>query len=192
MTRQPSIIFNAAMAAANLRSVNPKTATSRVIKGMPEDARCVTILHGKDGLFSVNGNNFTAIHCKYRVGQRLLVKEPWFCATGDVDGDGGIYHFRGGADPELEECAVRNGLWESDFTMPLFIARQAITITRVTVRRLEDIDEAGAWKEGFRDSEDCTARHNYLDAMRQIYKLRPEENPWVWQYDYTTERIERA
>lgn len=150
------ILFNTEMVRAILDG--RKTCTRRVIE-LPENMDGVPV--GKSG-DSSNPLGFMypggIKRPPYQPGDILYVRETW-CAlpvneAGHMRGHS-IYYYR--ADGDLRPEGWR-GKWRPSIHMPKEAARIWLKVTDVRVERLQEIDEDGAWDEGFKFKPPCLTR----------------------------------
>lgn len=95
----------------------------------------------------------------------------------------GEYHWNPGEAPTR---------WRPTRFMPREVAREFGIIKAVKVERVQEISEADAYREGFRDDGDWSAIDEFFDYFDSLNKSRDPAysvvaNPWVWAY--TIERI---
>lgn len=150
------ILFNTEMVRAILDG--RKTCARRVIE-LPENMDGVPV--GKSG-DSSNPLGFMypggIKRPPYQPGDILYVRETW-CAlpvneAGHMRGHS-IYYYR--ADGDLRPEGWR-GKWRPSIRMPKEAARIWLKVTDVRVERLQEIDEDGAWDEGFKFKPPCLTR----------------------------------
>lgn len=172
------ILFSGAMVRANLRQVDPKRQTRRVMKNQPPDPAEVQKLSG-DGFsiftdhqcpdwFRVAGPVWAVRElmnkrgmdprwiCPYgKPGDRLWVRETWCPATW------GSYEPRKEIPRSASEALIQfradfvdgssadyDGHWKPSIHMPRWASRLTLEIVKVRVERVQDISEAGAIAEG--------------------------------------------
>lgn len=120
--------------------------------------------------------------CKYgKPGDRLWVRETWFCITGEpgpiscnYKADFGEHRFA--------------GFWKPSIHMPRWASRITLEITGVRVERLNDISEEDAIAEGCQCSgvpSSLTNRGAYAKLWESINgKGSWSLNPWVWVVEF--------
>ena len=166
-----------------------KTQTRRIVKPSPD--------------YINKGNLYDDIHervinPKYKVGEILYLKEPYYKDSNDI-------HYKYGY-PENQQEMDKYGLkWKNKLFMPESAARYFIKITAVRAESLQDISEQDCLKEGIEDS-DCggmkcvcfglreglffeelgsTPQDAYAALINRITgKGTWEKNPCVWVYDF--------
>jgi len=182
-----------------------KTQTRRIVKPQPEEIKqgfcdnsiCLnydTFL-GKDGKWYLNSYGDKSTQPRYKVGEKLYLKEPYF-----IDDDRVIYRFDNYKDDHLI-CK-----WSNKLFMPEKYARYFIEITDVRVERVQDISVEDCLKEGIIkinitvdgfNREHCTysflgERMNYLTTKQAYAALFDSingkgtwaSNPFVFCYSF--------
>ena len=94
--------------------------------------------------------------CPYVVGRTLWVKEVWTMVGPDI-----VYR----ASSTVQDLLSLK--WKSSLLMPRVRARIDLRVTSLRTERLGDIDDEGAWREGFDD------RAAFLAYVADIYKKKP-------------------
>lgn len=152
----------------------------------------------KQGYYGDEGFKRLIAECPYGVaGETLYVRETWAPLSAYT-----------GVDPGTAALAA-NGFYRADFPsglhndngtpvkwrpsihMPRSRARIFLEITDVRVERIQEIDEAGAVREGFKAESHITALERFIDTWNLIYgaperataRISPlawAKNPWVW------------
>jgi hypothetical protein len=152
----------------------------------------------KDGYYGKEGMDRLIAKCPYGVvGETLWVRETWAPLSAYV-----------GVDPGTTALAA-NGFYRADFPsglhnddgtpvkwkpsihMPRSRARLFLEITEVRVERVQEIDDDGAIREGFKTESHVTALERFIDTWDIIYgaperatsRINPlvwAKNPWVW------------
>ena len=129
---------------------------------------------------------------KYKVGDRLWVRETWQIVTGAKAGDlGAVVRYR---DMELLPVAMPAekpmplGLtwdrWRPSIHMPRWASRISLEVTDVRAQRVQDIDEDDARAEGC-EPADVMEPESCRSAFEALWdSLAPEgqkwaDNPWV-------------
>jgi hypothetical protein len=167
--KERPILFSGPMVRAIL--AGRKTQTRRIIKPQPELDRG-GLLHADFGIKDRNGDLLlldanhdgkfaeTCKCCPYALpGERLWVRETWFCATGEPGPT--LCHYQADGDrPEFK------GLWKPSIHMFRWASRITLEITGVRVERLKSISEADAMAEGI---------HKYHDL--ELYGCDPKGTP---------------
>ena len=127
-----------------------------------------------------------AIKCPYgKPGDILWVRETWkqFCE---------VFTYR--ADISDKMLAIHHGTWKPSIHMPKWACRLRLTVKRVWVERVQDIDELGALAEGVEgvrtahgklngvegDYVDGSARDGFKRLWESIYPGSWDRNDWVW------------
>ena len=183
-----------------------KTQTRRIIKSSTGFFN----VESKDGVITSiwkcdadgsNGDNLIPVMPKYKVGEKVYLKEPYYIHTdGDLH-----YKFDGKEDVErflFDETKFENIKWLNKLFMPAWAARYFIEITAVRAERLQDISEEDCLKEGiekevyngrlFNSTKYCngsetfsTPKEAYAELIDKINgKDTWERNPFVWIYDF--------
>lgn len=139
------ILFNTEMVQAILEG--RKTVTRRIIKGLPQDVKCIGWLTDSGNAksygtvaFDVNGNR-KYFKLPYLIGDILYVRETFVTHRNDV-----FYK----ADNEwlkLKNLGI-SFKWKPSIHMPKEAARLFLRITDVRIERLQDITEEQAMQEG--------------------------------------------
>ena len=139
---------------------------------------------------------------KYRAGERIYLKEPYFLCD-EVEGlYYNLYKFN------KDELPYTDSKWKNKLFMPESDARYFIEITDVRCERLQDITEEDCIKEGIIKNEEAkpigypfgikfpfnngmekanysTAKEAYAALYDKINgKGTWDSNPYVWVYDY--------
>lgn len=124
-----------------------KTVTRRIIKGLPQDVKCIGWLTDSGNAksygtvaFDVNGNR-KYFKLPYLIGDILYVRETFVTHRNDV-----FYK----ADNEwlkLKNLGI-SFKWKPSIHMPKEAARLFLRITDVRIERLQDITEEQAMQEG--------------------------------------------
>ena len=172
--KERPILFSGPMVRAILDG--RKTMTRRVMKPQPED---YPYHHGL-AVYRV------AKKCTYGVpGDLLWVRETW---ASDVDGcPAGLSYRADHLDPRGDGPA--NPMrWRPSIFMPRWASRLTLRITSIRVERVQDITEADARAEGFKDVAGKYARGDeariwFAELWDDINAKRGfgwDANPWVW------------
>lgn len=182
------ILFNTEMVRAIQN--NTKTATRRVIKGVPETAHMflgintetqkAEFLCGeiRNGIYTDFGVEITL---PYKVGDILYVRETW-----SVDNHNWLYR-ADFSDKDLEK--LKNIMrWGPSIHMPKKIARLFLRVTDVTAERLQDIDDDGVVAEGLEIGDPFDELWNSTIKKSEREKYGWDANPWVWVIEF--ERVE--
>jgi hypothetical protein len=131
--------------------------------------------------------------CPYgHPGERLWVRETWFCATGEPGP--ALCHYQADGDrPEFK------GLWKPSIHMFRWASRITLEITGVRVERLQDISEADAIAEGIAKHSDQWIDYpagksaaGWSDPRKSFTSLWQSinggdswnANPWVWVVEF--------
>lgn len=201
------ILFSALMVRAILEG--RKTQTRRVLEPQPrgnppfwvrgDGAVCDT------SKYACSNGKKSILKCKYKVGDRLWVRETWAPAvcTGnswhvaDGPGDDPRKHtikFR--ADPDANQV---HGRWRPSIFMPRWASRITLEVTAVKVERLQDISEGDAKAEGAEalpvetgqydgagnPIEQGSYRYGFKEIWTSIHgKDAWERNDWVAAYTF--------
>lgn len=160
------ILFNTEMVQAILEG--RKTVTRRIIKGLPQDVKCIGWLTDSGNAksygtvaFDVNGNR-KYFKLPYLIGDILYVRETFVTHRNDV-----FYK----ADNEwlkLKNLGI-SFKWKPSIHMPKEAARLFLRITDVRIERLQDITEEQA---KLRDLEALYAAGYRFAARNQSGELR--------------------
>jgi hypothetical protein len=201
------ILFSGPMVRALLNG--SKTQTRRVIEPTDKPMAPGQILLMTGPRFGGTAYRFAP---RYRVGDRLYVREHWrtFISLDGVAprelwapgcGKGaGILYIADNRGMSLTAAGERfSGDREGDISafgkhrqamhMPRWASRLTLTVTDVRVERLQDCSEADAFAEGVSASEYWPATMAYRDLWDSINGLGAwDENPWVAAYTFTVER----
>lgn len=148
MTDRP-ILFSPPMVRALLDG--RKTQTRRVLKDQPGDLdRPGMFDDGEWYVTSSRGDHQTSLAVRFRVGDRLWVRETWADTLSDPNE--AVYR----ADGERPHSLL---LWQPSIHMPRWASRLTLTVTDVRVQRLQDISEEDALAEGVIWSDEKIAFH---------------------------------
>ena len=161
------ILFNTDMTRAI--QDNLKTATRRVIKGVPNiqglQPYIIPIYKEPQGLIAQNGRVYH-VKTPYKVGDILYVRETWAKVSDwiDVDPEVGIpdgFIYKANWEDETESPK-----WHPSIHMPKKAARIFLRVTDVRVERLQDMTEEDAFMEGFSGIPWCahSVFENYPDS----------------------------
>ncbi len=129
-------------------------------------------------------NDQAISRCPYgTVGDRLWVRETWFCATGEPGPT--LCHYRADCDQ-----SAFNGLWQPSIHMPRWASRIKLEITDVRIERLNEISPEDVAKEGIELNKpeltiqfgvDAEARSCFADVWDAINGQGAwNKNPFVW------------
>ena len=179
MMKERPILFSGPMVRAIL--VGRKTMKRMVVK-----LRAGEIAHeGGDGSLHAVANTTwgdcieRVIQCPYGVpGDLLWVRETW---AENIDGDV-VYR----ADNGVAESMIDR--WRPSIFMPRWASRLTLRITSVRVERVQEIPEADARAEGFKDVVGKYARGDEAriwfaelwDIINAARGFGWDANPWVW------------
>ena len=182
------ILFSAPMVLAILEG--RKTKTRRIMKPQPSEEwqpfnYCTIQKFIGDGVLAEPKDSAPWGYCNEygdegypcpfgTVGDRLWVRETFFCATGEPGPT--LCHYR--ADNDCDEF---KGLWRPSIFMPRWASRITLEIVSVKVERLQDISEADELAEG------ATPEMPFGTVWRKINTkpdIRWEDNPWVWAIEF--------
>ena len=222
------ILFNTDMVCAILDG--RKTVTRRVVKApVLHRARNPDSVSCKDGwatfnwrgpIDTVGGFN---IKSPYQPGDILYVREKWrnqplTWSREDGYSDFELQYRADFTDAENDCYGRRGGVapmkWHPSIHMPKEAARLFLRVTGVRVERLQDIDDAGAEKEGLRYWDDICRDETWhptfydpdsggspsvIDGFSKLWDstIKPADrekygwaaNPWVWVIEF--ERISK-
>jgi hypothetical protein len=171
------ILFSGEMVRANLRAVDPKTQTRRVMKKQPiysttnppltgmakvgefytcpdrfpfdGPRRDVIVECTSLGNFHCMGQDqFAEKYCPYgKPGDHLWVRETWRCVDGPA--------YNAGESDKValyraddETGIIAVGSWKPSIHMPRWASRLTVEILKVRVERVQEISEADAKAEG--------------------------------------------
>lgn len=163
--KERPILFNGDMVRAILSG--EKTQTRRMVKYIPSlggpDAWC----NKKDCPETVYTIGDYRRFCPFgQVGDRLWVRESFAKA------DKGENNIAYRADEYADSFR-----WTPSIHMPRWASRITLEIVGVRVERLQDVTDAEARAEGFKDVG------AFADCWNSIYK-NWHENPWVWVVEF--------
>ena len=194
--KERPIISSAPMVRAILAGT--KTQTRRVVR-----LRAGESAHeGGDGRLHAVANTTwgccveRVIQCPYGVpGDLLWVRETW--ATTEQAGDHSadrVVVYRA-TDPDWE--TMEGWQWRPSIFMPRWASRLTLRITSVRVERVQEIPEADARAEGFKDVVGKYARGDEAriwfaelwDIINAARGFGWDTNPWVWVIGF--ERVQR-
>jgi hypothetical protein len=191
--KERPILFSGPMVRAIV--AGRKTQTRRVVK--PQPPLHINELHGgelakrapydiEDEEQRVYGWGFQDDCDGYykfpygRIGDRLWVRENFFCVTGEPGPVVCNYQ----ADYSGSEF---KGLWRPSIYMPRWASRILLEITDVRVEQLQDISEADAMAEGVSLTDPETETY-YSGFKRLWHTINGSEswdaNPWVWVVEF--------
>lgn len=191
MTDRP-ILFSPPMVRALLDG--RKTQTRRVLKDQPGDLdRPGMFDDGEWYVTSSRGDHQTSLAVRFRVGDRLWVRETWADTLSDPNE--AVYR----ADGERPHSLL---LWQPSIHMPRWASRLTLTVTDVRVQRLQDISAKDSLAEGV-ECETCRAMSRSacqglgcfasLAAFRAVWEQINgagswDANPWVIALTFTVEQ----
>ena len=205
--KERPIIFSGEMVKAILEG--RKTQTRRVIKPQPSESWMANGNTNWSEYYKRNRwgrlekylwichptENREIVCPKGKPGDRLWVKEKWYCA-GEHECDG--YPVRFEIDAEL--AAAVSTKWRAPIFMPRWASRITLEITDIRVQRVQEISEADARAEGVAPIpcepasivfNTWKAQFRFRDAFKQgwdsINAKRGyswESNPWVFVIEF--------
>jgi len=139
------------------------------------------------------------VRCRFKVGDRLWVRETW-CLVDDTEFGGGKWvdyratprysseHPAGWENAPDDEMALK---WRPSIFMPKWASRIKLEITNIRIERLLDISDADAKAEGVMPMTvlpgDVTS---YIGSFCFLWdsinhKKSPwDSNPWVWVIEF--------
>lgn len=200
MNRVLPILFNTEMVRAILDG--RKDATRRIVKGfIPDDAVWGYTVFTPKGYISCRGTfadgygeKFFKLPCE--PGDILYVRETWKKAPN------GYYYYEDWQRNDIADITK----WKPSIHMPKEAARIWLKVTDVRVKRLQEIDEDGAVKEGIyvANCKDCNAPfgcdtcpnegYNEIDEFAELWNSTIKKsdldqygwdaNPWVWVIEF--------
>jgi len=189
--KEHPIIFSPPMVKAILEG--RKTVTRRVIKPQPEyhhGAGKRESYSWKGGVYALNfypDNSTILDHCPYgKKGDVLWVRETWACEQGTTE-----KHYFHKASYELlisGERLIKK--WNSPRFMPREAARLFLEVKSIRVKRLQDISEADAVREGLPESMTGASKYSsgcfrhLWDSLNADRGYSWESNPWVWVIEF--------
>lgn len=140
MTDRP-ILFSAPMVRALLAGT--KTQERRLLKPQIGDIdRPFMMDDGSWHVTSSDGSNMSSIEVRYRVEDRLWVRETWQVpALCDV-------RYRATSVERIGHWDPENGPWRPSIFMPRWASRLTLIVESVKVERLQDISRSDAIAEG--------------------------------------------
>jgi hypothetical protein len=187
--KERPILFSGPMVGAILEG--RKTVTRRVVNFLPEyqDARYVRIKRDKriskyDAVLSIAHEDAFAA-CPYGLaGDRLWVRETWYCAGAD-ESDG--YPVRYRADASIVQDVSIN--WRPSIFMFRWMSRITLEIISVRVERLQEITADDVVQEGVGQSfwPESNLFANWQrgwDALNAKRGFSWDSNPWVWRIEF--------
>lgn len=119
---------------------------------------------------------------RYKIGDILYLKEPYFRVIDPITGPETLYKFDG--DTFLKE---NSGGWKNKLFMPEKYARYFIEIKALMAHRIDEITNSDAWCEGVSDSPEYNCVAYFRDVWNKIHKKegeRWEDNPFVFAYKF--------
>jgi hypothetical protein len=146
-------------------------------------------LKGTYGLFE--GDQFeldnSYVKPRYQPDEIVYLKEPYFIWEPEhCESMSKRFCYKYGLDKEIEgfrkyelEMGYEHYYWHNKMFMPESYARYFIKIKDVTAQRLNDITEAEARAEGFRNIADSSMTWITLHGFDSW-----PSNPWVWKYEF--------
>lgn len=114
------------------------------------------------------------IRPRYQPGEIVFLKEPYHLSEHPP-----IISYRFDKDSFAWTEIEYKKLWRNKLFMPEAAARYFIQITDVAVQRLNDITEADAIAEGFKNIADFQNTWITIHGWSSL-----KENPWVFKYDF--------
>ena len=214
------ILFNTEMVRASLDG--RKTCTRRLVRFLPgENPQWTGYI--RDGLMLYNGRNEPCItKAPYQPGDILYVRETWQYLY-ELDGneqvveDTGKYYYAATDTILFDTYVDENGVkhnhvpWKPSIHMPKEAARIWLKVTDVRVKRLQEITNDEAVKEGIYVSncKDCNAPfgcdscpdegYDEIDEFAELWdstikksdldRYGWDSSPWVWVIEF--ERCEK-
>lgn len=191
--KERPILFNGDMVRAILSG--EKTQTRRMVKYIPAVGEPDAWCNKKDDPETVRIISDYRRFCPFgEVGDRLWVREAFGFTTQSDDLScrervvaycaGGNQHITDSDSNLLKRCKdgslmIPNHFcypperWTPSIHMPRWASRITLEIVSVRVERLQDITDAEARAEGFKNVGE------FADCWNSIYK-NWHENPWVW------------
>lgn len=145
-------------------------------------------------------------YCKFQIGMNLWVRETFGIGTRPDPFEGWIDGIEYKADEaylqdDLEDLPIykipdgvewdkyEGGGWKSPIYMPRWASRLTLEVTNVRVERVQDINEAGAIKEGILRPNPYTLFSEIIlfadlwDSINAKKGYGWDVNPWVWVID---------
>lgn len=123
---------------------------------------------------------------KYRVGERVYLKEPYYYIPNAYGKSLYLYRFqvRGVSGSRQHILPTNAKGWSNKLFMPAKAARFFIEITGVRPEKLQDISTEDCIKEGIGKDID-KPQEAYARLFDSINgKGTWDSNPWMWVYDY--------
>lgn len=196
MAEKP-ILFSTPMVQAILDG--RKSQTRRLVKPQPPHHTFSRMKGGHGCEIEVANGYF--MKPPYQSGDRLWVRETWFCDECDPDCAG---------KENEDECPFNHVgnccygykaqyttgwhekiKWRPSIFMPKEAARIWLTVTEVRVERLQEISDCDAWAEGIVDEVPFgTAQTLFRELWDSINAKRGygwDTNPWVWVISFEKE-----
>ena len=179
-----------------------KTQTRRLVKGMAPGQYVKASLHNWHACEGPPTRSVSIIKPRYRPGEVVYVKEPWFvprcpyCDEGIEDETclcGQVYYKDRTAEMGLPTSGVK---WKSSLFMPAWAARTWIRILDVRCERVGDISRYDALSEGVAELRPCveptmpTAKPDPVVEFSGLWDSiakpgsRWADGPWVWAYTF--------
>lgn len=172
-----------------------KTQTRRVVfKGKYGGYNPINMVMGKpqkcqDGSYLIANGTFTQkIFPRYKVGELIYLKEPYFPKGNTIQ-----YAF----DYATFLTARKITKWKNKMFMPASAARYYVKVTEYRMERLQDITRSDIRREGLIVPEHLRSddiEYNYRQWLPDEWKRlwdsinKPPfdwfKNPWVWVYEF--------
>ncbi len=203
--KERPILFNSPMVRAILEG--RKTQTRRVMKdrfldvnaivdGPCEGFRCMEDDRAVFDLQQTVDSSWPyPIRCPYgKPGDRLWVRETWFCEGREQPGQG--LHYRANASDADEAWFKEEGWkWKPSIFMPRWASRIDLEVSGVRVERVQEITRDDAMAEGIEqhvaggghEYDNRTSVQNFAVLWDSINAKRGfgwESNPWVWVMEF--------
>lgn len=209
--KERPILFKAPMVRSILDG--RKSQTRRVVRPQPPSLEDIqkasgasfSICERSPGVFAISGPVWAVRamggevewRCPYgQSGDRLWVRETWYCDHCDIDTHGTKQRPEGCDDSYLYYRATdghRPGnfeadgpVWRPSIFMPRWASRILLEVVNVRVERLKAITEADAEAEGVERPECDRARGAYATLWDKINRKSWPwvTNPWVWVVEF--------
>jgi hypothetical protein len=182
------IIFSTPMVRALLREAERpgtgKTQTRRVLKAKSGVIAARSVLQHGLHWMGIEYDRSWPLRLPYAPGDRLYVRES-HCV---ID-----YRCRYRADEERFEPKDFGLRWRRSIHMPRWASRLTLTVTDVRVQRLQEISEADAVAEGYKQPPEGVIGWPpvgwFADLWNSLHGPGAwEANPWVAAYTFTVQR----
>ena len=217
------ILFNTEMVRAILDG--RKSCTRRIVKPQPQDKLCYRLAGSDYGTWGYPSKTVREIwgeayklpdnitkdelnkrwNPPYHTDDILYVRETWHKYTKRI-GKGESCRLAEfyGYKASVANSEDAEEPWKPSIHMPKEAARIWLKVTNVRVERLQQITEAGIWKEGIEvDPKECVGKFDFISELFFLFQrlwdstIKKSDldcygwdaNPWVWVIEF--ERCEK-